>query len=241
MAEYQLITPLGEKAILIKFPASIDEERLKKILTLKQIILRKTLKEEVDVINTYDSLLVYYKSPIENIYGEISRLKILLSEANIGNKTERKIFHIPVCYEEEFSMDMEEISVRKNLDRNEIIRLHCAPFYTVFFIGFLPGFLYLGGLDERLRISRKEQPRLEVAKGAVGIGENQTGIYPKKSPGGWQIIGNSPVPLFEKNEVPPCKISAGDKVKLYPVSMEDYSEIAKEVRSGSFIFKTEQA
>lgn len=241
MAEFQLITPLGEKAILIKFPASIDEERLKKILTLKQTILRKTLKEEVEVINTYDSLLVNYMSPIKNVYGEVSRLKLLLREANIVNKTERNIFHIPVCYEEEFSLDMEEISVRKNLDRKEIIRLHCAPLYTVFFIGFLPGFLYLGGLDEKLRISRKEQPRLKVAKGAVGIGENQTGIYPKMSPGGWQIIGNSPVPLFEKNEVPPCKISAGDKIKFYPVSMEDYSKISKEVRSGSFTFKTEQA
>lgn len=241
MAEFQLITPMGEKAILIKFPASIDEERLKKILDLKKLLLRNTLKGKVDVINTYDSILVHYDTPIKNVYGEVLRLKSLLSEANIENKTERKVFHIPVCYEEEFSLDMKEISARKNLDIKEIVRLHCAPLYTVFFTGFLPGFLYLGGLDEKLRIPRKKHPRLEVAKGAVGIGEIQTGIYPKKSPGGWQIIGNSPVPLFEKNEVPPCKISAGDKIKFYPISVEEYSQVVKDVQSGSFTFKTEQA
>lgn len=241
MAEFQLITPMGEKAILIKFPASIDEERLKKILDLKKLLLRNTLKGKVDVINTYDSILVHYDTPIKNVYGEVLRLKSLLSEANIENKTGKKVFHIPVCYEEEFSLDMKEISARKNLDIKEIVRLHCAPLYTVFFTGFLPGFLYLGGLDEKLRISRKKHPRLEVAKGAVGIGEIQTGIYPKKSPGGWQIIGNSPVPLFEKNEVPPCKISAGDKIKFYPISVEEYSKVVKDVQSGSFTFKTEQA
>ncbi len=241
MAEYQWITPMGEKAILIQIEASIDEEVLKKILSLKQFLSKKLLKEKVEVVSTYSSLLVNYRSPIKDFYGEVLRLKRLLNEANIENKTERKVFHIPVCYEEEFSLDMNELSARKNLNRKEVIRLHSAPLYTVFFIGFLPGFLYLGGLDEKLQISRKEQPRLEVVKGAVGIGENQTGIYPKTSPGGWQIIGNSPVPLFEKDEVPPCKISAGDKVKFYPVSIKEYLKILKEVQAGSFRFKTEPA
>lgn len=240
MAEFQVITPMGEKAILVKFRSSITEEVLEKLLILKQYLSQKLLKHKVEVINTYSSLLLIYPYPIKDVYGEILRLKQLLNEANLENKTERKIFHIPVCYEEEFSLDIREIEVQKNLNRKEIIRLHSAPLYTVFFIGFLPGFLYLGGLDEKLQISRKEQPRLRVAKGAVGIGENQTGIYPKTSPGGWQIIGNSPVPLFQKDEVPPCKISPGDKVKFYPVSIEEHSKILMEVQVGSFNFKTQR-
>jgi KipI family sensor histidine kinase inhibitor len=101
----------------------------------------------------------------------------------------------------------------------------------------LPGFLYLGGLDKKLQISRKIQPRMLVQKGAVGIGENQTGIYPKSSPGGWQIIGNSPVPLFDKNRLPPCEISAGDKVKFYQVSKSEFEKISEEITQGKFQFK----
>ncbi len=240
MTGFPQITPIGEKAVLINFQAQIDEGVLEKILGLRQLLLKELLKEKVEVINTYSSLLIIYPSPIKDVYGEILKLKQLAGKTNIQNKTERKIFHIPVCYEEEFSLDMKEVSIQKKRDPEEIITLHCAPLYTVFFIGFLPGFLYLGGLDDKLRISRKEQPRLKVEKGAVGIGENQTGIYPKTSPGGWQIIGNSPVPLFEKSEIPPCKISAGDKIKFYPISLEEHFKILEEVAAGTFSFKTER-
>jgi len=134
-------------------------------------------------------------------------------------------------------LDLKLISREKNLSLDQIIRLHTQPIYTVYFIGFLPGFLYLGGLDKKLQISRKIHPRMEVQKGAVGIGENQTGIYPKSSPGGWQIIGNSPVPLFDKNRLPPCEISAGDKVKFYQVSKSEFLKISEEIKEGKFQFK----
>src|SRR5690606_21098903 len=97
-----------------------------------------------------------------------------------------------------------------NVPVEEIISRHLSSIYTVYFIGFLPGFLYLGGLDKTLQIARKKSPRKRVEKGAVGIGENQTGIYPKDSPGGWQIIGNSPIEILDKNRLPPCPISPGD-------------------------------
>jgi inhibitor of KinA len=104
----------------------------------------------------------------------------------------------------------------------------------------LPGFLYLGGLDERLVISRKETPRMEVQKGAVGIGENQTGIYPKTSPGGWQIIGNSPVTFFDKYADPPCVILPGDKVKFYSISKNEFNEISEDDKRGKFQLKNEK-
>lgn len=233
------IVPMGEKAILLNFQPRINEELLEKILSLKSFLLDKLLKEEVEIINTYSSLLIKYPSPIKDIYGQISSLKKLVKVANIPLKTGKKIFHVPVCYDEQFALDMELLSNYNGLSREEIISLHTAPLYTVYFTGFLPGFLYLGGLNKTLQISRKEQPRLKVKKGAVGIGENQTGIYPKASPGGWQIIGNSPVQFFNKNAVPPCPISAGDKIKFHPISNKEYEEIFRSVEENTFTIKWE--
>src|SRR5690606_12317203 len=157
--------------------------------------------------NTYASLLIFYHAIIEDVYSEVLGIKLLLEGANIVKKTASDIFHIPICYDPKFAIDLDLISQSKNIGVDKIITLHSAPIYTVYFIGFLPGFLYLGGLDEGLHISRKSSPRNRIEKGAVGIGENQTGIYPKSSPGGWQIIGNSPIEIFDKNSSPPCLIS----------------------------------
>lgn len=240
MNEFPRIRRMGERSVLIEFEPAIDENLLEKLLGLKKYIQNHLLEQSVEVINTYNSLLINYGSGIEDVYGEVLTIKRLLDEANITNKIEKKLFHIPVCYDDEFALDMTFLSSEKGLSKNEIIRLHSEPIYTVYFIGFLPGFLYLGGLDKRLQISRKDQPRLTVPKGAVGIGENQTGIYPQNSPGGWQIIGNSPVPLFDKNKLPPCEISAGDKLRFYSVTIEEYIRISEKVQNGSFSFKKEK-
>lgn len=240
IGKFPKLKMMGERAILVQFEPEISRILLDKVLLYKDIFIANLPEVEVEVTNTYNSLLVNCHCPIEDVYSEISRLEKLLEKSQINKKTDTRIHHIPVCYEPEFGIDLELIATQKGISISRIIDLHTAPVYTVYFIGFLPGFLYLGGMDEKLRISRKEQPRLEVKKGAVGIGENQTGIYPKKSPGGWQIIGNSPVNFFNKNEDPPCKISAGDKVKFYDVSKERYATILEEVQSGVFRLKSEK-
>jgi len=231
------IRAMGERAILIEFEPEISENTLEKALFYKNKLEEHYSEVKVEVINTYNSLLVYYGYTIENVYGEVSTLKDLFQGTKITKNSVTQLFNIPVCYDAEFGLDLKLISKEKNLSRDQIIRLHTQPIYTVYFIGFLPGFLYLGGLDKRLQISRKIQPRMEVQKGAVGIGENQTGIYPKSSPGGWQIIGNSPVPLFDKNRFPPCEISAGDKVKFYQVSKTEFMKVSEEIKSQKFQFK----
>lgn len=230
---------MGEKAILIEFKQEINEKLLEDLLILKDLLQQKLVKQEVEVINTYSSLLINYVSPIENAYDAVSSIKELVAGANVQNNIRKNLFHIPVCYEADFALDLEHISSVRNLDKKEIIKLHSGVIYTVYFSGFLPGFLYLGGLDEKLHFSRKNQPRLEVLKGAVGIGEKQTGIYPQKSPGGWQIIGNSPVSLFNKKSNPPCEISAGDKLKFYPIDLGEHQEISKAVANGEYKFRKE--
>lgn len=239
MNDFPKIQPLGEQAILISFAPEINEKLLEKLLFYKNKIEKYYTKVKVEVINTYNSLLITYVYGIENIYNEVLALKKFFVEAKIAKLMNRQIFHFPVCYEEEFAWDMELISEEKNLSKNEIIALHTSPVYTVYFIGFLPGFLYLGGLDKKLQISRKNQPRMKIEKGAVGIGENQTGIYPKSSPGGWQILGNCPVQIFDKNNDPPCEISAGDKLKFYSVSKGEFDEILEQVYKGTFRLKKE--
>ncbi len=231
---------MGERSILIEFEPDIDKNLLEKLLNIKKLLEIKLFESKVEVINTYSSLLIIYMSNIENVYSAFSAVNEVLEDANVVKNHQPELFHIPVCYDPEFGLDLSEISLNKNLSFSRIINLHTAPVYTVYFLGFLPGFLYLGGLDKKLQISRKEQPRLEVPKGSVGIGEFQTGIYPKKSPGGWQIIGNSPVVLFDVNSDPPCEISAGDKVKFFPVSKKEFQEINDAVGTGKFQLKKEK-
>ena len=240
MSEFPKINRMGERSILIEFDPEIKETLLEKLLNIRNAIEENSLKSKVEVINTYNSLLINYKSGIKDFYSEVTRLKRLMGEANIHNKINPSLFHIPVCYDDVFALDLDHISSEKGLSKKQLLELHTAPVYTVYFIGFLPGFLYLGGLDEKLNISRKDQPRLAVEKGAVGIGENQTGIYPKSSPGGWQIIGNSPVPLFDKNSIPPCQISPGDKIRFYSIDLEQHRKISEEVKHGRFSFRKEK-
>ncbi len=231
---------MGERAILVEFCPEISEDLLQKLLFYKKILQEKFSKQKVEVVNAYASLLIFYRYDIENIYSEVLGVEQLFDRSHIDKKFNSQLFHLPVCYDQEFGLDLEFISNEKELSLDEIISLHTTQIYTVYFIGFLPGFLYLGGLDKKLQISRKITPRSRVEKGAVGIGENQTGIYPKPSPGGWQIIGNSPIDIFDKDRVPPCIISAGDKIKFYPVSRLEYDSIKKNISKGEFILATEK-
>lgn len=237
--EFPKIMPMGERAILLEFEPEISEIVLQKVLSVREELENYLVEENVEVTNTYNSLLISHMFTIEDVYTEVSGLRKLLDRTKIVKNRESRIYYLPVCYDPEFGLDLELISAEKNLQVSEIIQLHTLPVYTVYFIGFLPGFLYLGGLDERLQISRKNEPRLKVEKGAVGIGEKQTGIYPKMSPGGWQIIGNCPVPVFDQNHVPPCEISAGDKLKFYAISKEEFEAISEEVSAGNFKIKNE--
>lgn len=230
---------MGERSVLIEFEPEISEKCLEKVIFYKSLLEKKFFKEKVEVINAYYSLLIFYSSHIENIYDEVLAVKTIIDKVNITKKTHCQLFRIPVCYDPEFGVDLEYISNEKKLSFQEIITLHSTPVYTVYFIGFLPGFLYLGGLDKNLHISRRKTPRLSVPKGAVGIGEKQTGIYPKSSPGGWQIIGNSPLNFFDKNIDPPSKFFAGDKVKFYPVSRNEHALILEEVHKGKYEVKGE--
>ncbi|WP_296382864.1 5-oxoprolinase subunit PxpB [Winogradskyella sp.] len=228
----------NERSILIEWPTIIDDLMLKNILNFKKIIQDNYIKQKTEVITTYNSILIVYEFTIDNINNEFLKLKALFLQQNKSEYNESSIWEIPVCYDDEFGIDLERFSSVKNLSKPEIIKLHFKPVYTVFFIGFLPGFLYLGGLDSKLFLDRKTTPSLNVRKGAVAIGGQQTGIYPQDSPGGWHIIGNSPIELFCANQNPPCFIKAGDKVKFVSIEKSEYGDILNAVNNSKYQLKS---
>ena len=224
----------NSSSILIEWPESIDEKTLNDILIFKKSINSYYIKYKVEVINTYASILIIYDFTIDNFNDEFITLKQLYSSLNTTQNFDYKLWEIPVCYDNIFGPDLIQYSVTKKRSKSEIIECHTSNLYTVYFLGFLPGFLYLGGLDPKLNIARKKSPSLNVKKGSVAIGGNQTGIYPQDSPGGWHIIGNSPVELFNPKQSPPCKIMPGDKIRFYQISKTEHARIKEEIDSNAF-------
>ena len=120
------------------------------------------------------------------------------------------------------------------LDRDEIIAIHSATDYKIYMLGFLPGFVYLGGLDKRIEVPRLKTPRVKIRKGAVGIGGNQTGIYPMDSPGGWRLMGATPIDLYDENRETPILLAAGEYIRFVPISILDYYDIRQEILKGTY-------
>ncbi|WP_298511975.1 5-oxoprolinase subunit PxpB [uncultured Kordia sp.] len=236
---FPTIKAYGNTGILLTWEAKMTSEVLKNVLECKEKLLNFNIEVLLDIIQSNNSLLIIYdnnKIDFKTLQHLLERLFSLKSD-KIQTPTQF-CWEVPVCYDATFGIDLEEIAQKNKLSIAEIITLHTAPKYQIFSIGFLPGFLYLGGLDKRLHIDRKPTPRLEVKKGAVGIGGMQTGIYPKSSPGGWQILGNSPLNFFEVSNEKPCFAKAGDFIKFVSVSIEEYHQISEAISNGNYILKS---
>lgn len=231
--------PYGERSILVEWPQKINENILQDVLNFKLNIQNNYIESEIQVTSAYNSILITYDYTIDNINDEVLNLKFLYSSIKYTYKSTGMLWKIPVCYDDEFALDLEEISIEKKLSKSRIIELHSNVIYTVYFIGFLPGFLYLGGLDKSLHFPRKSTPRQLIKKGAVAIGGNQTGIYPNESPGGWNIIGNSPISFFDASKHMPCFAKAGDKIQFVPISVMEYQNISTLVKEGVYQIESE--
>lgn len=229
----------SERSILVEWPSIIEQNVLDDVLLFKNHLLESNIKSIIQINNAYNTLLIIYESTIDKINDEFLALKELYFSRVSTKKNALRHWWVPVCYEDEFALDLNEICEVKQLRKPELISVHSEAIYTVFFIGFLPGFLYLGGLDERLEFPRKKSPRSHVTKGAVGIGGSQTGIYPNESPGGWNIIGNAPLEFFNPKENRPCFASSGDKITFVPVDIKAYHTIKAQVDNGSYVIKSE--
>lgn len=235
MIDYKLhIRPLNKQSILVDWPSKIDEKIINDVLIFRKTIEDFYIKQKVYIKHTYNSLLICYNATIDNAYDEILGLNKLYSTRSAPKVINSQLWNIPVCYDEDLGTDLLQFSEEKKLSKTEIIKRHTAPEYTIYFHGFLPGFMYLGGLDPKLFLDRKEAPDPRIKKGSVAIGGEQAGIYPQDSPGGWHVIGNSPICFFDPDSNPPCFASPGDKIRFFPISRDEFYITAMAVKANIY-------
>lgn len=222
------IFPLGDSALTIDFGNIIDESINKKVLQLFQQLKEANISYITDLIPAYSTLTVCYnvfaveKTSATAFESVAKMIEHITSEKQNHQTTTKKIIEVPVCYDAKFALDMAEISKEKNLSPKEIIGIHTSKIYRVYMLGFLPGFAYMAAVDEKLIMPRKTKPRLHVDAGSVGITGKQTGIYPLASPGGWQIIGRTPIQLFDKKSDKPVFFEPGDEVKFISITANEF-------------------
>lgn len=233
------LKPYGRHAILIEWPNEVSEIILESILDFEDFLLKDCLKEkDWETIIAYNSLLLVHPK-LEIDFPKFSHTLQEWYDRSKGQVAREKVlWKLPVSYDKSFGIDLEDVAKRLDKSVDAIIKLHTENTYTVYGIGFVPGFMYLGGVPAELEIPRKATPRLKVQKGSVGIAAKQTGIYPQESPGGWNIIGNCPVPLFDRNKKDPCFVNVGDKIQFQPISMGEYELHKIEAEVG--IYKPEK-
>jgi len=232
------IRPFGSHAILMEWPNRVEESILEDILEFISVLKTKVNIAEWETVPAYNSLTLICRKqaiPFEELK---KQLQIWYNEENSVVKTERFLWRLPVCYDLDFGIDLLEVSEQLGMSIAQVIEMHTSHKYTVYGIGFLPGFMYLGGLPKELEVQRKNTPRLKVTKGSVGLAARQTGIYPQESPGGWNIIGNCSVPMFDADADTPCFVSVGDQVQFYAIERAEYDLHMIEAEVG--IYKREK-
>lgn len=231
MKKFPVFKEFGANAVLITWENKIDAAVNNQILVAEKYIKQRFKEVVLETVPTYNELAIYLKKKITpSLF--ITILKKNLKTGSLEDQTvEKKIITIPVCYDSVFGLDLERVAKANKLSKKEVIKIHSATEYKIYFLGFLPGFPYLGGLDERLNTPRLNTPRKRVEQGTVAIGGSQTGIYPSDSPGGWNIIGKTPLRLFDIKSKPKFLLKAGDFIKFKPISKEGFERIKLKIKN----------
>lgn len=228
------ILTAGDSSILIEFGKEISPEINRKIKATVQLMKEQHIEGVVDVIPAFCSLLINYDPRVIS-YDEIrKRMQNLVKVDAKSGEEKKKIYEIPVCYGGEYGPDIENIAANAGLSVEEVIKIHSSRDYLIYMLGFLPGFCYLGGLDERIHTPRLANPRIKINAGSVGIGGSQTGIYPLDSPGGWQLMGMTPVKTYDPDREVPILVEAGDYIRFVPIDEDEYKRIKELVDRGEY-------
>ena len=221
------LVPLGDSALVVSFGDAIDEETHARVLTFVDQLEAAPLPEVVDCVPAYASVTIHYRPGATGYDGMESAVRTLASRSAAGDSAgTHNDVTIPVCYGDEFGPDLDFVARHNELTSDEVVRLHSSASYVVYMIGFAPGFPYLGGLPDKLATPRLEEPRAVVPQGSVGIAGAQTGVYPIATPGGWRIIGRTPLRLFDATAPDPSLLHAGDRVSFRPIDRAAFDAYA---------------
>jgi inhibitor of KinA len=220
------IEPLGDSGLLIRVVEEFDPEKsLDAVLRAARTLEHAAIPGVVELVPAYTTVGVFIDPACTDEFDELqaSIERALARESeSMGEVTDRPIIELPVCYENEFAADLDEVAGHSGLSPDEVVRRHSEAVYRVSCVGFTPGFAYLSGMPPELATPRRASPRKEVPAGALAIGGTQTGIYPRKSPGGWNIIGRSPLRFFDVERNPPALLQAGDRVRFRRISRQEF-------------------
>ncbi|MBU9714361.1 5-oxoprolinase subunit PxpB [Evansella tamaricis] len=241
------ISPLGDRAVRLEFGTEISEQ-INDLVHRAAFFIRE--KQPVfgveEIVPAYSSLTLFYNPlvvlyedvvfEIEVCLKELIERKEMKREFKGGVELSRRLITIPVLYGGEVGPDLQEVASLNGITAKEVVELHSKPIYRVFMMGFAPGFPYLGGMSEKIATPRRKEPRVHVEAGSVGIAGSQTGVYSVGSPGGWQIIGKTPVPLFDPYVVnkDPVLFHAGDMIQFIEINKVEYNKIFKEIEAGIY-------
>ena len=224
----------GDKALYIELGSSIDRGVNRQIKRLVRSIDEASIPGVIDLAPTYCSILVYY-DPLRIAVDDLQRRLTSLSQSTTQESSEvARVVEVPSLYGGEYGPDLDFVASHNNLSQEEVIGIHTGSDYLVYMLGFNPGFPYLGGMSERVATPRLSTPRVKIPAGSVGIAESQTGVYPLDSPGGWRLIGRTPVPMFDPNRDPPAIAQAGDYVRFVSIDKARYQELEDQVKAGAY-------
>ncbi|SFK20912.1 inhibitor of KinA [Halobacillus dabanensis] len=233
----QTMHPLGDQALIIDFGDRIDEETNYEVRKVASHLDREKPDWMVEYIPAFTTVTIFYDPfYIANHISKANQLpydwvqeemRHMLSELKDHGQTSRSI-DIPVCYGGELGPDLPYVAKRNNMTEEEVIATHMEGEYLVYMIGFAPGFPYIGGMDKKIATPRRDDPRLTIPAGSVGIAGEQTGVYPIETPGGWQLIGRTPVKLFDPKKETPSLLQAGDRIRFTRINAEDYKEMKED-------------
>lgn len=223
------LCPSGDSAVVLQFGEGINLETHHRIRAVAQVLEQQPFTGLVEFVPAFSSITVYYDPWVLSqgskldAYSEVVRqLEILIEQAEEAAPAPARVVELPVVYGGSYGPDLQEVADHSGLSKEDVIRIHSSGKYHVYMIGFAPGFPYLGGMDDRIATPRKANPRASIPAGSVGIAGAQTGVYPISTPGGWQLLGRTPLQLFNPNREEPSLLQAGDEVRFVPISEEEY-------------------
>jgi KipI family sensor histidine kinase inhibitor len=223
----------GDRALVVDFGDHIDRALSEEVLRLAASLRAVELLGVVETVPTFRSLMVHY-DPLVTSRAELEGAIASLLDRPPEPRAAATLWRVPVCYENEFAPDLAEVARLTGLAPDEVVTLHSSVRYHVYMLGFLPGFPYMGDLPAALALPRRADPRVRVPAGSVSIATSLTAIYPYESPGGWHLIGTTPVRLFDIERASPALLAPGDAVRFEPIGARDFAAIKAVVTSGEY-------